>query len=66
MLDVAHENAQTCTELCAEPLTNEAAWLLLILDLCHLIPMELFLVVFYIIPRRFYLSGNEEEINIDI
>ena len=28
--------------------------------------MELFLLVFYIIPRRFYLSGNEGEINIDI
>ena len=28
--------------------------------------MEMFLIVFYFIPRRYYLSGEEESINIDI
>ena len=62
---MSHETAETCGQLCAEPMSDPAAWLLLVIDLCHLVPMQLFLIVFYFIPRRYYLSGEEEDIDID-
>ena len=32
--------------------------------MCHLMPLELFLIVFYFIPRKFYISGEEEDIRL--
>lgn len=53
-----------CAELCAYPSTTRASVILFLFDLCHLMPMENFLIAFYFIPRRYYLSGNEEDIKL--
>ena len=66
VVNISHSDTATCASLCAEPATNGAAWLLLTIDLCHILPMEMFLVVFYLIPRRYYISGEEVDIKLDI
>ena len=66
LISINDKDAIACAELCAEPRNILSAWLLLLIDLCHLLPMELFIVSFYVIPRRFYASGDEEEIKLDI
>ena len=49
-----------CAKLCAMPKTNAAAFFLFFLALCHLIPTHLFLYSFYIIPRRYYATMDED------
>ena len=56
-----------CAKLCAMPKTNAAAFFLLFLTLCHLIPTHLFLYSFYVIPRRFYATSDEDlELQTDV
>jgi len=49
-----------CAKLCANPFTNTASLVLLSIAIIHLVPTNLFLISFYIIPRRFNATDAEE------
>lgn len=49
-----------CAKLCAMPMTNAAATYLFFISFCHLFPTHLFLYSFFIIPRRFYATREED------
>lgn len=47
------EKYEACGGMCAQPYDQKAAAILLLLGLCHILPVELNIVSFYFIPRRF-------------
>ena len=58
------EGFGNCSRLCAQPYSNGASVYLLMLAICHLVPTHLFLYSFYIIPRRFYVSEDSEDVKV--
>ena len=60
LFGIKNQALQNCAMLCANPYTNGASLLLALLDLIHLVPTHLFLHSFYIIPRRFYATEDED------
>ena len=59
---VKSPSLHNCASLCAQPQTNGAAALLLSFVVIHLIPTHFFIYSFYIIPRRFNASHDEDNI----
>ena len=51
---------QDCANLCAQPYTNSAAVLLFAFTVIQLVPTHLFLYSFYIIPRKFHATHEED------
>ena len=60
LFGLSNRHVVNCARLCANPNTNAAAFFLLALAFCHLLPTHLFLISFVIIPRRFNTTGDEE------
>ena len=57
---VKNPGLNDCANLCAQPYTNSAAFLLLVFIIIHLVPTHFFIYSFYIIPRRFNASQAED------
>ena len=51
--------------MCAQPYDQKAAAILLLLCLCNIMPIELNIVCFYFIPRRFQVVSGEENIALE-
>ena len=49
-----------CSKLCAMPETNAAAFYLFFLAIVHLFPTHMFLYGFFLIPRKFYATSDED------
>ena len=52
----------SCGGMCAQPYDQKAAAILLLLGLCNILPIELNIVSFYFIPRRFQVVSGEDNI----
>ena len=57
---VSNEALTNCAEQCPTPYSNGAAAFLLVFAVFHLIPTHLYLYIFYIIPRRFNATSDED------
>ena len=57
------DSLATCSG-CAMPNTNGSALYLFMLTICHLVPTHLFLYSFYIIPRRFNVATEAENMSL--
>lgn len=59
LFGVKNTSVANCAAACANPNTNLAAFFLMALALCHLLPNHLFIISFVIIPRRFHATDDE-------
>ena len=57
---VKNNHVGNCVETCANPHANGAAMLLLSFAVCQLVPTHFFLISFYIIPRKFIATVDDD------
>ena len=59
LFGIKNQKISNCAKLCSVPQGNGAALLLLVIMICHMVPTHFFLYSFYIIPRKFYATEDE-------
>ena len=47
---------EVCGQLCAQPYNRGGAWVLMVLSICHVLPIQLNIWSFYFIPRKFHTA----------
>ena len=50
------ERYETCVTLCAEPHDSRAAAILFLMSLFHCCTVQMYVIAFYFIPRRFHVE----------
>ena len=63
LFGVKNPRMGNCVNICASPYSNWASLLMITIATCRLVPTHLFLISFYIIPRRFN-AGSDKEISL--
>jgi len=47
---------ENCGQLCSQPRDRAAAWILMVLSICRILPIQLNIWSFYFIPRKFHTA----------